>query len=278
MPVAIKPSLALLAILLPDLLMAAAIQPRSPVPDGLRLSHEHRRLAPALHQQPPVPQPPADGPTRPAAPPLLAEQRPDLPVPAPGDDCAHLAAGNTFELPVLSTLFHPTWDDLSEQQQAILAPFAPEWNTWPMAEKRSWLAFADRMQSLPEAQRRRAHRRILEWANMSPEERRIARINYQNSRRHPMPERVREWEQYRALSWSQRQALREAEAAEREAAARHNGLPRHPANPIPGQHPDDDTQGTIPMDSLRTIIRQSWYGDDAPAEAVAAEPAGEGTH
>ncbi len=68
-----------------------------------------------------------------------------------------------------------------------------------VAEKRSWMAFADRMQQLPEAQRQRARRRILEWANMSPEERRIARLNHQNARRRPMPERVKEWERRRAF-------------------------------------------------------------------------------
>lgn len=212
---------------------------------------------------------------------LPAEPCPPLPAAAPGGDATHLAAGPAFELPVLSALFHPAWDDLDETQQEILAPFAPEWNTWPMAERRSWLAFAGRMQTLPEAQRRRAHRRILEWANMSPEERHIARINHQHSRRHPMPERMRAWEHYRALSWAEREALRRAEAAEREASARHNGLARHPANPIPGQHPDNHAQGAVPMESLRTLIRRSWQPEprpdaspapDSPTPSPAASP------
>lgn len=155
---------------------------------------------------------------------LLAEPRIDLPdpMPLPGDDQVLLAASETLalELPdFIAVLFEPGWEDLDERQQQILAPFAPEWNTWPMAEKRSWLAFADRMQDLPEDQRRRARHRILEWANMSPEERRIARLNHQSSRRRPMPERVREWERYRSFSYAERERLRHSEEAGAIAAA-----------------------------------------------------------
>lgn len=155
---------------------------------------------------------------------LLAEPRIDLPdpLPMPGDDQVLLAASETLvlELPdFIAVLFEPGWEDLDERHQQILAPFAPEWNTWPMAEKRSWLAFADRMQDLPEDQRRRARHRILEWANMSPEERRIARLNHQSSRRRPMPERVKEWERYRSFSYAERERLRHSEEADTIAAA-----------------------------------------------------------
>lgn len=152
MPVAIKQSLvlALMTTLLPGLSLAAPFPFTSP--DGHRHAGRHPFHHPWQHRPAPDAMP-AGVHDRPPAPALLAEPRPDLPVPASGDDCAHLAAGAPFDLPLLSTLFHPAWDDLDENQQAVLAPFAPEWNTWPMAERRSWLAFADRMQSLDEQQR-----------------------------------------------------------------------------------------------------------------------------
>lgn len=270
MPVAIKQSLvlALMTTLLPGLSLAAPFPFTSP--DGHRHAGRHPFHHPWQHRPAPDAMPAAAH-DRPPAPALLAEPRPDLPVPASGDDCAHLAAGAPFDLPLLSTLFHPAWDDLDEHQQAVLAPFAPEWNTWPMAERRSWLAFADRMQSLDEQQRRRARRRILEWANMSPEERRIARINHQRSQRHPPPERMREWEQYRSLTWSEREALRRAAAAERESAARQHGLARHPGPPLPGQLPDESTHSLVPAGNLRTLIGQPRH-DGAPPEAPPGPP------
>ena len=191
---------------------------------------------PATASQGPHAQPPAASARRLPAPDLLALPRIDIPLPEhrPGDDTVQLAAGEvlSLELPIaITALFEPGWEDLDETQQEILAPFAPEWNTWPIAEKRSWLAFADRMQQLPEAQRQRARRRILEWANMSPEERRIARLNYQNARRRPMPERVKEWERYQSFSYAERERLRHSEQAHDIAAAqrtrrRHAAAPR----------------------------------------------------
>lgn len=165
-----------------------------------------------------------------------------------------VAAGEGFELPeIIAVLFQPDWEELSEAQRQVLAPFAPEWNTWSAAEKRSWIAFADRMQQLPADQRHRAQRRIIEWANMSPEERRIARLNYQNSRRRPMPERVKEWERYQSFTYAERERLRHSEEATDIAAvqrARALGtLP--PGVRGPGQPPP-------PGQPMRIIILRGW--------------------
>lgn len=224
---------------------------------------------------------------------LLALPRIDIPLPEhrPGDDTVQLAAGEilSLELPIaITALFEPGWEDLDEAQQEILAPFAPEWNTWPMAEKRSWLAFADRMQQLPEAQRQRARRRILEWANMSPEERRIARLNHQNARRRPMPERVKEWERYQSFSYAERERLRHSEQAHDIAAAqraRAGGMPPPPGHmpPPPGE---DMLVIIVNPESTRSVLmpppppdpsspeRLSVPGPDIPPGALPGIPEG----
>ena len=209
---------------------------------------QHAQIPPASAQR----QPPPD---------LLALPRIDIPLPEhrPGDDTVQLAAGEilSLELPIaITALFEPGWEDLDETQQEILAPFAPEWNTWPMAEKRSWLAFADRMQQLPEAQRQRAHRRILEWANMSPEERRIARLNHQNARRRPMPERVKEWERYQSFSYAERERLRHSEQAHDIAAAqraRASGMPPPPGH-MPQPQGEDMLVIIVNPKSTRSVL------------------------
>jgi hypothetical protein len=73
------------------------------------------------------------------------------------------------------TLVEPLWVDLTDAQQKALAPFAPEWNTWPMAEKKSWVALADKLPGMSADRREKAQRRIVEWANLSPDQRRLAR-------------------------------------------------------------------------------------------------------
>ncbi len=234
--------------------------------------------------------PPASAQRQPA-PDLLALPRIDIPLPEhrPGDDTVQLAAGEvlSLELPIaITALFEPGWEDLDETQQEILAPFAPEWNTWPIAEKRSWLAFADRMQQLPEAQRQRARRRILEWANMSPEERRIARLNYQNARRRPMPERVKEWERYQSFSYAERERLRHSEQAHDIAAAqraRAGGMPPPPGHMPPPQG-EDMLVIIVNPESTRSVLmpppppdssspeRLSVPGPDIPPGALPGVP------
>ena len=246
---------------------------------------------PATASQGPHAQPPAASARRLPAPDLLALPRIDIPLPEhrPGDDTVQLAAGEvlSLELPIaITALFEPGWEDLDETQQEILAPFAPEWNTWPIAEKRSWLAFADRMQQLPEAQRQRARRRILEWANMSPEERRIARLNYQNARRRPMPERVKEWERYQSFSYAERERLRHSEQAHDIAAAqraRAGGMPPPPGHTPPSQG-EDMLVIIVNPESTRSVLmpppppdssspeRLSVPGPDIPPGALPGVP------
>mgnify|MGYP000994685283 CR=1 FL=1 len=241
---------------------------------------QHAQIPPASAQRQPAPD-------------LLALPRIDIPLPEhrPGDDTVQLAAGEilSLELPIVITaLFEPGWEDLDETQQEILAPFAPEWNTWPMAEKRSWLAFADRMQQLPEAQRQRARRRILEWANMSPEERRIARLNHQNARRRPMPERVKEWERYQSFSYAERERLRHSEQAHDIAAAqraRAGGMPPPPGHMPPPQG-EDMLVIIVNPESTRSVLmpppppdpsspeRLSVPGPDIPPGALPGIPDG----
>ena len=164
----------------------------------------------------------------------------------------------------------------------------PEWNTWPVAEKRSWMAFADRMQQLPEAQRQRARRRILEWANMSPEERRIARLNHQNARRRPMPERVKEWERYQSFSYAERERLRHSEQAHDIAAAqraRAGGMPPPPGHMPPPQG-EDMLVIIVNPESTRSVLmpppppdpsspqQMSVPGPDIPPGALPGVPNG----
>ena len=241
---------------------------------------QHAQIPPASAQRQPAPD-------------LLALPRIDIPLPEhrPSDDTVQLAAGEilSLELPIaITALFEPGWEDLDETQQEILAPFAPEWNTWPMAEKRSWLAFADRMQQLPEAQRQRARRRILEWANMSPEERRIARLNHQNARRRPMPERVKEWERYQSFSYAERERLRHSEQAHDIAAAqraRAGGMPPPPGHMPPPQG-EDMLVIIVNPESTRSVLmpppppdpsspqQMSVPGPDIPPGALPGVPNG----
>ncbi len=136
----------------------------------------------------------------------------------------------------LATLIEPLWIDLTEEQQNALKPFAPEWNTWPTAEKKSWVALADKLPAMSEAQREKAQRRILEWANLSPEQRRLARANYRLAKERPAKERVEEWRNYQSMTQEQREVLRRAGSTSNTAAGHAGaatGLAKEASQPLP---------------------------------------------
>lgn len=136
----------------------------------------------------------------------------------------------------MAAMLEPLWVDLSPAQQAALAPFAPEWNTWPMAEKKSWVALADKLPAMSADRREKAQRRILEWANLSPEQRRLARANYRLAKERPAPQRVEEWHNYQSLTQEQREVLRRAGSTSNTAAGNAGaptGLAKEASQPLP---------------------------------------------
>lgn len=119
----------------------------------------------------------------------------------------------------------------------MLAPFAGEWNSWPLAEKRIWLSLADQSPRMHEDQRERARHRVEEWARLSPAERRQARENYRLARQRPATERAQAWKDYESLSGEQKSVLREAAKANETPPPRSpnasSGLAPHGSQPFP---------------------------------------------
>lgn len=183
--------------------------------------------APSAQQDKPDSAPTGDRPNAPAAN-APAAKRPDE---------AARAAQRRPEAPrsSLLPLVQPLWSELTPTQQFVLAPFADQWNTWPLAEKRAWVELADRVPRMSAEQQARAHERIHEWAALSPEQRRLARQNYRLAQQLPKDERVAQWQQYEALTPEQKGVLRSAGTTSN-TAARHAGartaLAKEAAKPI----------------------------------------------
>lgn len=136
----------------------------------------------------------------------------------------------------LAVLIEPLWVDLTDLQQKALAPFAPEWNTWPAAEKKSWVALADKLPKLSPERQAKAQRRILEWANLSPAQRSVARANYRLAKERPAEQRVEEWHGYQSLTQEQREVLRRAGSTSNTAAGHAGsatGLAKEASQPLP---------------------------------------------
>lgn len=149
----------------------------------------------------------------------------------------------------LVPLAEPLWNDLTAAQRAALAPFAAEWNSWPIAEKKSWVALANRIPRMDPEKRAVAARRIDEWAGLNPEERRLARANYRLAKDRPAEARVSEWEQYRSMTSDQRSVLRQAGSTSNTAAGHAGaatGLAKEASQPLPRRQPAPGTFSLVP--------------------------------
>ena len=101
----------------------------------------------------------------------------------------------------------PSWQSLSAQQRASLAPLQNDWASIDGPRKSKWLDIAARYPKLPPGEQERLQARMTEWARMTPNERARARLNYQEVKQLPNQERQDKWQAYQALPPDQREAL-----------------------------------------------------------------------
>ena len=107
------------------------------------------------------------------------------------------------------------WQHLSDKQRLALGPFVDEWAHIPDSQKRKWLAIAAVYPKMSPDAQQRLHARMLRWVQTTPDERTLARENYQMSRVLPPNVRQQAWRAYEALSPAQKAKLAAAERSRR---------------------------------------------------------------
>ncbi|KML51913.1 membrane protein [Burkholderia cepacia] len=108
-----------------------------------------------------------------------------------------------------------SWARLTPAQHAALAPFADQWDGFSDARKRKWLKIASRFAKLTPDDQKRLQDRMTEWARMTPEQRRVARENYQSAKELSAQARERAWKAYQQLPEEQKERLAAAERRRR---------------------------------------------------------------
>jgi hypothetical protein len=96
----------------------------------------------------------------------------------------------------------PAWAELTVEQQEILAPLKPGWNTLDSAGRHKWIGVAKRYPGMTPIGQKRVKTRMEKWAALSPEQRRAAREQYKSIVKLP-PEKKQDlrqqWAEYQAL-------------------------------------------------------------------------------
>ncbi|AGW89345.1 MULTISPECIES: DUF3106 domain-containing protein [Cupriavidus] len=105
----------------------------------------------------------------------------------------------------------PAWTELSPVNQRILAPLQPLWDTLPELNRHKWLRIAERYPKFSPAEQARLQARMAEWVKMTPQQRRLARENYQITRSLPAEKKAEAWDKYQQLPEEQKKKLAAAE-------------------------------------------------------------------
>jgi hypothetical protein len=111
----------------------------------------------------------------------------------------------------------PTWDSLTPDQQALLAPLQRDWAKLGPTQRSKWLNATPMLATLPQPELARLHERMRDWARLTPAERRDARVGFQVAKQVNAEQRQAKWEAYQALTPEQRQQLVDKAAARRHA-------------------------------------------------------------
>ena len=146
--------------------------------------------------------------------------------PSPSTASAPAAGGNAtakapaptlaVELPGLSSNNSPlAWSRLSSAEHLALAPFAGVWDSFSDERKRKWIKIAARYPKLSPDAQKRLHDRMTEWVRMTPDQRRVARENYQVSKELPRETRQNAWKTYQQLPEEQKERLAASERKRR---------------------------------------------------------------
>ena len=160
------------------------------------------------------------------------------------------------------TLTQPKWSDLSRERQEALKPLAGQWDTLDNTRRKKWIVVADRYPAMGAEEQKRLQSRMADWARLTPEQRRVARENYQKSKALPAEQKKAEWQQYQTLPDTQKQQL--ATKAEQSKPARQKAQQR-------------EREGTVkPVAPARAPVAKPATRAEpvAPKEGASAAPVG----
>ena len=107
------------------------------------------------------------------------------------------------------------WSRLTESERIALAPFSAQWDQFSDARKRKWMKIASRYHKMSPDAQKRLHEQMAEWVRMTPDQRKVARENYQVSKSVPSEKREKAWAAYQKLPEDQKKNLAATEKPRR---------------------------------------------------------------
>ena len=166
----------------------------------------------------------------------------------------------------------PAWSELTPVQQRILGPLQPLWDTLPELNRRKWLRIAERYPKFSPDEQARLQTRMAEWVKMTPQQRRLARENYQITRALPAQKKAEAWDKYQQLPEEQKKKLAAAERVPRRPGAV-SALPSGKRLPSDTSHQIRQDKKAAALTAKPASAAAARVGTaDAPAAPAAATP------
>jgi hypothetical protein len=101
----------------------------------------------------------------------------------------------------------PLWTELTPTQQQTLAPLGASWRSLSEPHKRKWIALAENYPKMNPAEQAKLRGRMTEWAALSPQQRTLARLNFEETKKVAPSDKKAAWEAYQALPPQEKKRL-----------------------------------------------------------------------
>lgn len=99
------------------------------------------------------------------------------------------------------------WQQLTSEQKQALAPLGAQWGALTAQQQNKWLAISRNFAQLPVSDQITMHTRMTDWVALSPQQRNLARLNFNTLQNVPKEDKKAKWEAYQALSAEEKRSL-----------------------------------------------------------------------
>lgn len=111
------------------------------------------------------------------------------------------------------------WQQLTPPQKQALAPLGAQWGALTAQQQSKWIAISQNFAQLPVAEQITMHARMADWVALSPQQRTLARLNFNKLQNLPKEDKKAKWEAYQALSPEEKRLLSAGSATPIKSAA-----------------------------------------------------------
>lgn len=112
-----------------------------------------------------------------------------------------------------------SWKELTALQKQALAPLGAQWSALSGLQQKKWLALSQNFNKLSVAEQITMHSRMSDWISLSPQQRNLARLNFNKLQSLPKEDKKAKWEAYQALSQEEKRMLSAASMPPAKSAA-----------------------------------------------------------